>query len=448
MNNRDFAESQVKVDVSQRMGRLELYRHSFGQGGINPLPLPKSAIEGIKKLKPRSLRIFIQEYFRIYREDGTFNWELLDPYLDALVETGAKIVACITIKPRRLFPEIDQRIWRPKDIKEWQNVIYELVGRYSLEKQAVTYWEIANEPDIGEDGGTPYLIPDPKEYFEFYKMTIEPIIEACPTVKVGGPALASVNSPILRGWIELCKETGTRLDFVSWHLYSDDPALHALGIEKVKDLLKDFPSKRPEMLITEWNRNIADVSGEFKDASIVSACIISMLEAGVDWTFYYQIWDQVFYEEQFKDWFSPKGIQNMRNFWNPVPRFGLFDLEGRVRTPYFVYWMLSKMGEERLFALSDDEEVKVLASASDEKMTLFMTNLSSKRRRINLNIVGLKPGEKELKVYTIDERGLRFSPDLNLSPVEEKRVFAPSIFSYDLFAPPYSVFLLTIGGAG
>lgn len=438
-NLNDLFKSNVKVDASQKIGRLELWRHSFGQGGINPIPLPTRAIGGIRKLRPRLIRIFIQEYFNIYKENGTFNWQILDPYIDALAQTGAKIVACLTIKPKRLFPQIDQRIWRPKDVEEWQKVIHQLVKRCSVEKPIVTYWEVANEPDIGEAGGTPFLIQDPKEYCEFYKITIEPILKACPTAKVGGPALASVNSPLLEGLVNFCRETGTKLDFVSWHLYSDDPDLHAQGVEKAKTLLEDFPGKKPEILITEWNRNISDVSGGVRDASIVSACLISMVEVGVDWTFYYQIWDQVFYKDYFEKWFSPKGVEDMVNFWNPPPPFGLFDLNEEVRAPYFVYQMLYRMGQDRLPVICDDPDVKILASSSNSKVALFLTNVSPQGKAINLRIVGLKPGVKIWRIYSLDERENWSLENLELLPVWERRVTTSTEFTCQFYAPSYSV---------
>lgn len=435
----ELPKSEVKVDADEEIGSLEIWRHSFGQGGINPIPLPIEAIEGIKKLHPRLLRIFIQEYFNIYRDDGTFHWEILDPYMDALAQTGAKIVGCITIKPRRLFPKIDQKVWQPTDIEEWQRVIYQLVERYSVVKPIVTYWEIANEPDIGEDGGTPYLISEPNEYCEFYKMTIEPIIKACPTVKVGGPALASVDSLLLNGLVEFCKKTGTKLDFLSWHLYSDDPQSHSQGIKKVKEMVKDFPGQKPELLITEWNRSIPQVTGGAKDASIISACLISMENAGVDWTFYYQIWDQVFYKKYFANWFSPQGIENMSKFWDPVPPFGLFNLEGEARTTYFVYQMLYRMGGTKISTTCADPDIKVLASRTTDEIFVFLTNTSSEDKSINVHISGLQPGIKSWKIYLLGERQTKQPYNLEQFLTLQRSVTTSSYFSCDIYAPSYSV---------
>jgi hypothetical protein len=179
---------EVTIDASAVAGPLENWRHSVGHGGINHLPLPDHVAQGTRRLAPRLVRIFIQEFFRIYPEHGRFDWSRLDPYMEALARTGAKIVAAICIKPPPLYPKIDHSIWMPNDVREWQKVIFEMVRRYSVERPLVTHWEVGNETDIGENGGCPYLIPDPKDYFEYYKMTIQPILEAFPGAKVGGPA--------------------------------------------------------------------------------------------------------------------------------------------------------------------------------------------------------------------------------------------------------------------
>jgi hypothetical protein len=160
---------EVAVDLADE-GPLQLWRHSIGHGGINPLPLPDRVVKGTAKLKPRLIRIFIQEFFQIYPEHGRFDWSRLDPYMDALARTGAKVVAAITIKPKPLFPKVDQAIWRPNDVAQWQRVIAALVRCYSVDRRIVTYWEIGNETDISEHGGCPYLIRNAGDYATYYRL--------------------------------------------------------------------------------------------------------------------------------------------------------------------------------------------------------------------------------------------------------------------------------------
>jgi xylan 1,4-beta-xylosidase len=121
--------SVVDIKAGTMVGPLEVWRHTFGLGGINTLPIPPKVQDGIGRFHPRLVRIFIQEFFQIYPAHGRFDWSRLDPYMDALAKTGAKIVAALCIKPKPLFPVIDQTIWRPNDVKEWQHVVGELARR-------------------------------------------------------------------------------------------------------------------------------------------------------------------------------------------------------------------------------------------------------------------------------------------------------------------------------
>jgi hypothetical protein len=448
-------QTEVCVDAKERLGPLELWRHSFGQGGINPLPLPARALEGIRRLRPRLVRVFLQEYFQIYPDHGRFDWSKLDPFMDALVQTGAKVVAAISIKPRVLFPAVDHAVWRPNDVGEWQHLIRELVTRYSAAKPIVTHWEIGNETDIGENGGCPYLIPDPDDYFEYYRMTTHPILEACPSAKVGGPASCWVDNEPLPGLIERCRRTGVRLDFVSWHLYHDDPARHADGVEKAKALLAAGAGQRPEMMVTEWSKSFDRVSVEElafhpRRAANVAASIVALLDAGLDWSFYYHIWDQVFRPDDFAPFFSEAGLRMMMEHWNERPhRFGLFGVNEEVRPQYFVYQMLSRMGEERVAAHSSEADLRVLAGIGARDMQVLLVNFGlsgSQDRLVRLSFRNLVPGPKRLVVRRVDTERRWSVQEMELVPVEQREVFAESEFRCQIYSPADSVALVRLDG--
>ncbi|MBI4604633.1 MAG: hypothetical protein HY721_21945, partial [Planctomycetes bacterium] len=136
--------ADVTVDLTADLGPFEPWRHAIGHGGINAAPLPDRVVAGISRLRPRRIRVFIQEFFRVYPERDRLDWSRLDPYMDALARTGATVVAAITIKPKPLYPAVDQRVWRPNDVAEWQRVVAALARRYSVEKRIVSHWEIGN----------------------------------------------------------------------------------------------------------------------------------------------------------------------------------------------------------------------------------------------------------------------------------------------------------------
>lgn len=444
----DLPPASITVDAGRDAGPLDLWRHAIGHGGINSRPLPAKVVEGLNKLHPRLIRVFIQEFFNIYPDHGRYDWSRLDPYIDALDKTGAKVVAAITIKPRPLFPKIDPSVWQPNDVKEWQLVIGALVRRYSVDRHIITYWEVGNETDIGENGGCPYLIADPTDYARYYAMTIEPIVAAFPQAKVGGPGVANAGSDYLPRFLDACRADHLRLDFISWHLYSDDPAKHAANVRKFRKLLADW-RPTPQMLVTEWNKgfdplSIEEMAFDPRRAADAAACLLEMNDANVDWTFYYHAWDQVCDPDQFKPFFKDPRI--MYHHWNEVPhRFGLFGVNREVRPQYFVFQMLAKMGDQRVAAESDAKDLRVLASRARDSTSLLLVNFAiprSQDRVATIHLSGLEPGRRTLTVRRIDREHSWSSQKLELIPTENREVDMRQTFSFQLYCPADSVALV------
>ncbi|MBB6734036.1 GH39 family glycosyl hydrolase [Cohnella zeiphila] len=440
---------EIQINAAVKQGQLELWRHSIGHGGINSLPLPDRVVQGSKKLKPRLLRTFIQDYFNIYPEHGKFDWHKLDPYMNSLSATGAKVVAAITIKPRVLYPDIDHTVWMPNDVDEWRNVIRELVKRYSVEKQIVTYWEIGNETDIGEWGGSPYYIKNPDDYVQYYEMTAKAVLEAFPEAKVGGPAVTDGDRAIIPALVDYCGRTGLQLDFVSFHAYTDDLEYHKDQIREYQEVVKRYPGKRPELLYTEFNKSfdpvsLEDMAFDPRRSSIVAAILIDFVDIGLDWSFYYHVWDQANYKQEFEKFFNDPYI--MIKHWNEIPhRFGLFGVGEEVRPQYFVYRMLQRMGAERIEARTDHPHLKVLASEDDRRKTVFFVNHHEESRDmiVTLRFSDLAEGPKRLKVYRIDENQRWLPQELELVQVESRETDVLTNFFCQVYCPADSV-LLTI----
>jgi len=448
--------TQLTIDAGPTGEPLELWRHALGHGGVNSLPLPDRVVDGVRKLRPRLIRIFIQEFFRVYGGSGRFDWSRLDPYMDALAATGAKVVAAITIKPRALYPEINQAQWRPRDVGEWQNVIRELVRRYSVQRRVVTHWEIGNEPDIGESGGCPYLITDPEAYGEYYGMTVRPILEAFPQAQVGGPAAAGIYSDIFAGLVPYCRRANAPLDFLSWHAYDSVPSAQAHHVRFARTLAAGFPGKQPALMLTEWNKNpwaeaaIEEHAFEPGRAAVVAATIIELLNAGLDWSFYYHIWDQVCFPQDFVPVFSPAGVAGMARHWNEVPhRLGLFGVGGEVRPQYFLYLMLSRLGRERLSARAD-AGIGVLAGREDGCVSVLIVNhaVAEQHGRVAvLRFSNLRPGLKRLTVYRIDEDRRWDEDALELRPTERRDASTGTEFECQVLLPADSVAMVRLADA-
>src|SRR2546423_11845096 len=189
-------EVSVKVSFGERLGPLEIDRMALGQGGLSDEPMWDPRIAEVRALRPRLIRLFIQEYFRLLPERGRIHFETLDRSVDTILKTGAKPLMCICFKPRLLFPTIDHDVVEPQNYREWEKLISAMVRHYKKRGAGIQYWEIANEPDIGESGGCTFKVT-PENYPRYYQHTGAAILRADPSARVGGPALANSRSAIL-----------------------------------------------------------------------------------------------------------------------------------------------------------------------------------------------------------------------------------------------------------
>jgi hypothetical protein len=448
----------VTINCGIKKGEFEGWRHTIGHGGVNRYPLPVKIQRGLAALKPRLVRTFIQEYFNVYPDHDAYDWSRLDPYMDSLAASGGKVVACICIKPPVLYPVIDEQVIMPNDIEEWQRLIGAMVKRYSVDKEMVTYWEIANESDIGEWGGCPYLTRNAGEYNEYYKITQEAVLRTFPKAKVGGLGLANAGSPLMEGLLAYCSSGGLQLDFISWHLYSDDPQAHAVNVVKIRELAhRYYPQDPPEMLITEMGKGFDDVCVEesafdnFRPA-VAAAVIFNLLDTKVDWTFYYHIWDQVFVADQFRPFYKKPDI--MLHHWNKVPhRMGMFGVCGELRPTYFVYRMLAGMKGDEIVVESGAGDLRVKAVMEGKgACRVMLVNYDTRQSRdlvAELDMIALPDGLKLLTSYKIDGNRLWDEKNLELRPVERRYVDiskqdSERLFFCNIFCPANSVTMVCI----
>ena len=444
--------AEITISGQNTSRAFEGWRHAIGHGGINRYPLPPRVQRGLAALRPRLVRTFIQEYFNVYPEPGVYDWSLLDPYMDSLAASGGKVVACICIKPPVLYPQIDQRIIMPNDISQWQDLIEAMVRRYSIEKNIVTHWEIANESDIGENGGCPYHTKTPAEYNAYYRITAEAILRVDPSLKIGGLGLADAYSPLMEGLLKYCAENDLRLDFVSWHRYTNSPSDLVACIRHCKALLaKYYGDNPPEMLITELSKSFDETALEESAfdptrAAIMAALIFAMLDEGVDYSFYYHIWDQTFVADHFRPFFADLSI--MLIHWNEIPhRFGMFGVCGEVRPVYFAYKMIEMLGDQTLTADSNQPDILVKSATDGNAVNTMLVNHNTRNSRDMVSVLRyseLKPGIKLLTVYRVDKTRHWDEETLALKPVERRYIDVLGDYRTNILCPADTVTFVSI----
>jgi hypothetical protein len=365
----------VKVSLEERLGPMEIGRFALGQGGLSEDPMWDSRIAEVRALRPKIIRLFIQEYFDLLPAKERCHFATLDRSVDTILQAGAEPLMCICFKPRVLFPTVSQDIVEPNDYEQWERLIFSLVRHYRERNAGIRYWEVSNEPDIGEDGGCPYRFK-PDSYCRYYQHTVAAILRADPQARVGGPALANPGSPILPALLDLCSRESVPLHFVSWHIYSSDPRRIRATIDNIKTLLGKYPALKPETFLDEWNMNLGFPPSDVRiQPCYVAEVAWQMKEGGLDYSCYYHIRDYHVSFDRFAPFMSPRGTAFMEGWWNRMPQFdGLFDFQNNVRPAYFTFKLLSRLTGDRLRLTSSRDTVHGLA-ARDDRYTAYQYNL-------------------------------------------------------------------------
>lgn len=374
---------ELIVDASKAEAEIDLTRYALGQGGLSEKPMFGQHVAQIAQLRPQTIRVFIQEFFDLYPETGHYHWKTLDAFIENILATGAKPILSLCFKPKVLFPKIDQWIVHPTDYAQWEELIFQMVKHCNQEKKfGIEYWEVSNEPDIGEDGGCPFRFQK-EDYVVFYQHTAAAIQRADPKAKIGGPALAWFKSDIADALIEHCGKTNTPLDFFAWHVYNSDPKYFRTTIREIKAKLAKYPKlKGCETLIDEWNMSLdtPNLNPAFQPAFILETTL-AFHEEGLSRSAYYHIRDDFVDEATFSKFMSKAGSAFMAHWWNVMPQYdGLWDHQGNVRPAYFAFKLLSQIRGKNIPVQGTTSEVHALAAQNPQALNVVLWNFSQDQK--------------------------------------------------------------------
>ncbi len=246
---------------------------------------------------------------------GAWNPALLDHTVALAHEIGAQPELLIDYTPDCLAsdaPSGTNPNYSPPDLgpnkAKWDALI-EQMATYEITHEHVRVFEVWNEPDwVFWTGGL-------QAYLQLYVNTARSL-EAVANrlhvkIEVGGPAVADVTVAPDLTWIDALAATAVKdnvpLDFVSWHLYANDPdpgspydycfikvtvapgvpcwynpnltaGSYALTVREIRAALAQYPSLHPKLWIDEWNingggdpRQMGPFGGAFVDAALMNA---------------------------------------------------------------------------------------------------------------------------------------------------------------------------------
>ncbi len=421
----------------------------------------------IKTLRPELWRIcHLYNKVKVGRDDSgslTFDWTSLDQEIDRVIALGAEPLMCISYTPAILSsmppdtprgPVVgDPGMYPPVDYEAWEEVVYRTVMRYNVERKLnIRYWEVWNEPNnvflkvwhLWE--WTAYLpissyFKDVKRFIAYariYEAASRGAVRADPSIRIGGPAvLCDGDVEDFTGsvglWVQLlawwCDWNDLRLDFIPLHMYagppdSQSPDDYADLVNRARGWATRADGSEPEILIDEWNA--WSMEGGHDNAKVYHAIwtmesLHAMMRAGVRRSVLYT---GAFYLD-------------------------IFERDGRPRPAYNLLKMVARLAPQSL-ATEATDDVRVVASRADEKVTVLLWRFGTAHRKVDVNLTGL-PSDTLIhyRRFLVDEAHSNFGAgkgheELELVDAGARSTASDGTLALDVFLPRTSATLVEI----
>jgi xylan 1,4-beta-xylosidase len=294
------------------------------------------------------------------------NFLYVDIVFDSLIERGIKPFVELSFMPGALASGTRTAFFyrgnvsTPKDLSQWAELIRAFarhcIDRYGLAEVRTWFFEVWNEANL-----TFFWTGTEKDYFDFYKQSAVALKSVDQSLRIGGPATA--RAAWVGDLLDYCAANQAPIDFVSTHVYPDDPQNVLFGegaahvpfedvmprtLEKIGNQVKTSKFPTLPLYLTEWSsQNPAFIAHTIKGCS-------GMAEIMSFWTF-----DNV-YEEL--------GVQ--KGFVNAG--YGLLGQRGIPRPSFHTFTLLHKLGDRQL---SSDEGPLLATVRRDGSIAVLVWNL-------------------------------------------------------------------------
>ena len=344
----------------------------------------------------------------VYTEDAQgnphYDWSKVDRLYDMVLQDGLKPFVELSFMPAALAAnpgakeifEYHAISSPPKDYTKWQALVsalaQHLIDRYG--KQEVETWpfEVWNEPDLKISPR--FWSGSRDDYFRLYDYAATGIKAVDPNLKVGGPVVAftTFQEPFLRHITTANYATGghsTPLDFLDMHNYF-------LPVSDYRPLLRRYGLPNVPIYFTEWGIS-PEYGDRVSDTAYSAAVTVSGLYDSLDHVDSISYWTA-------SDYFEESG--NPRQLFHGG--FGLIGLDGLRKPRYWAYYLLHRMGTDRIAVSGDGDGfgglVKALATReSDGSVSILIENATQQHtkaegepvlaRHVALTVTGLAPNE-------------------------------------------------------
>ena len=365
-----MSENQMNltVDFSKREGVPLLKKYALFNSGIVGLPQYRRDAHLLDPLRVDSLRIdlFMGEEGRPFARlvNGTenamtYDFNTLDELVQLLDHHGVHPYWSWSYIP---FPLQVDGNWRkgPSSLEQWQEMFRVFAEHYRQSGLRIAYHEIYNEPDCGDV----FFLGTLQDYTQMYIAGARGLLSGDSDAVIGGPSTAFIDitgERQIRSFLSAVQEAEVPLDFFSYHSYGSDSKQYLGRTRLARSILSEFVSfDTTELHLNEFNSEIQPflINGR-AEHSIGGSTMLTAFELLLEET-----------DVTLAHWaqFMDTGIEPL----------GSIDPVGRIKAPYWAYWMYSQMPEERVslsgLGAMTEEGLHGMASADKETACILLWN--------------------------------------------------------------------------
>lgn len=361
--------------------------------------IPYCRLHDIEGALGRGKFVDVRNIFPIWSLDendpASYDFTFTDEYLRRICESGAAPFY-------RLGETIDHGYFKayvrpPEDNAKWARICANIVRHYNEGwangfHYGIRYWEIWNEPE-----NPPMWQGTKAAYFALYRETANLLKREFPEIRVGGYASCGFYGAFdenpnefyrsFLAWFDdfltfvKAPQTAAPLDFFSWHIYTDDPAMLLRHARYCREKLDAAGFADTEAILDEWNWAGPDMFNKMRDmtGAAFTADVMCRLQQtdDTDVACYYDAQPEQAYGGLF-----------IRHTTEPSRAYYAVKAFGR----------LLALGNEA--EVSADTDLAAAAAVDGDRRAVLISNYEKEDRPVRISF----PGAAKIRLYLLDDR--------------------------------------------
>lgn len=383
--------ANIQIDTTAILGTMPRPWRNLSQGGESHAWRIQPITQQVAALNPEYIRLdHIYDFYDIVSGSPgnlQFDFTKLDLVLGDIKRVGAIPFISLSYMPPALSN--GDLTGRPANYEDWSLVVQKTIQHISGTLGfSDVYYEVWNEPDLF--GQWKYY--GNKNYLDLYAASARGAARAgrVNAYKLGGPATTALYENWTEALLDYAQTNNVRLDFLSWHRYTNDLDQFRTDMSLARELVSQYPRFNGiiEYQITEWGHDSDNNSGydsRYGAAHTIAGALtmVGVLQRG----FVFEIQDG-------KD---PEG----KEYWG---RWGLLtapEFGSKSKPRYHALRMLDSIGNQRLQLLGQGSFVKGVAALSEDgAVETVLANFDprgSNREVVPILYQNIEPGNYQLQ---------------------------------------------------